>query len=382
MTRTRIALLILPMLIIVAGPAHAQRYLLTPAITLQGTYDDNVFFVEDNDFEYYLGPSLTLDAQTERSSLNLLAALHIYRYGSYDEFDRVNQSYLLSGSHRMTEQLTFTLGAGYQRDKTFDVALEELALLRVDPVDRNIYSIAPGFAYEINPRTEASLGYRLEIVDYDEDLQHIDNILHVLSLGVSRLITERTSLSLTGVGSIHTYDAPEGDRTHQEAALFAGISYLVTETVTANLNAGIGRVRFEDDADGRSDNETRFLASGELERRLERLTLSGSYQRDITTDPQGDSLTRDRLRARVRYAFSERLNGSFVAMYVHTETNEFLTGRQTRELYRVTPSLVYLLGEQSRLELGWTYSHLDREEDSRDRNRVYLSVTFEFPREY
>jgi hypothetical protein len=67
---------------------------------------------------------------------------------------------------------------------------------------------------------------------------------------------------------------------------------------------------------------------------------------------------------------------------VHTETNEFLTGRQTRELYRVTPSLVYLLGEQSRLELGWTYSHLDREEDSRDRNRVYLSVTFEFPREY
>jgi hypothetical protein len=174
MTRTRIALLILPMLIIVAGPAHAQRYLLTPAITLQGTYDDNVFFVEDDDFEYYLGPSLTLDAQTERSSLNLLAALHIYRYGSYDEFDRVNQSYLLSGSHRMTEQLTFTLGAGYQRDKTFDVALEELALV-VEPEDRNIYSIAPGFAYEINPRTELSLTYQFEAVDYDEDI-NIDNI--------------------------------------------------------------------------------------------------------------------------------------------------------------------------------------------------------------
>jgi hypothetical protein len=383
MNRTRILLIILPLLLAIPVHSQAQRYLLTPSITLQETYDDNVFFVEDDDFEHYIGPGLRYEIQTEKSSLALQANLHIYKYNSYDEFDRVNQSYLLAGSHGLSETITLNLEGGFRRDRSFDVELDEFALL-TEADDRNIYTIAPGLVYQLTPRNEVSAGYRFEAMDYDKNRNGDDNILHELTLGWARLLSERTRLQLTGVGSQHTYESPPGDRVNQEAALFAGIQYLLSETVTARLNAGIGRARLEDKATDDTDRVTRFLANAELFRKLERWTLSGSYQRDITPDLDGESVTRDRLRARVGYALSERLTGIVDASYVHAESNNLIGQDRERDLYRISPRLRYLVGENSQLELGYTYSHLENRvtDVSEDRNRVYLSFNYGYPIEF
>jgi hypothetical protein len=376
-----VLIIVLTLLLAASCPAYALRYLLTPAITLQGTYDDNVFFVDDDDFEYYIGPTITLDTQSEKGNLALSAGWHIYEYSSYNEFDRINHSYSLSGSYGMTEKLKFDLGAAFNRDKTFDVELEELALL-IDPERRNTYSVRPGLVYSINPKNDVRLAYLFREVDYGGDSR--DNTRHELTVGWGHHLTERTTVDLTGIGSTHKYDSANGgDITYEEASLYGGISYQLTERDTARFYAGVGRVRYENDETDETDRVTRFLASVEMLRRYERWTLSGSYLRDIAPEPDGDSVTRDRLRARVRYLFTERLSGTLIAYYVHTETNDFLTGERSIDLYRITPTLDYRLWENALVGLGYTFSRLDRENrDTEDRNRVYLSFSYELPIEY
>jgi predicted porin len=382
MNRTRIVLILLALLLAVPVNSHALRYLLTPSITLQETYDDNVYYEDNDDFEHYIGPVLRFEILSEKSSLNLEAGWHIYEYGSSDEFDRINHSYLVNGSYGMSENLTLNLGGGFRKDRTFDVELENLARLTI-PEDRYVYTITPGFSYLVTPRNELSMAYLFETTDYDRD-RNDDNTLHQLTVGWAHLLTERTSLLLTGVGSRHVYESRPGDRIHEEASLFTGIRYQLTETMTARLNAGIGQARLENEATDETDHVTRFLANAELLRKLERWTLSGSYQRDITPDLDGTSVTRDRLRASVGYAITERFTGALVGYYVHAESNDFAGRERDSNLYRISPRLGYQVGENSRLELGYMYSHFENRvtDDSDDRNRVYLSFSYAYPIEY
>jgi hypothetical protein len=375
-----VLLVVLTLLLAATGPAHAMRYLITPAITLQETYDDNIFFVDDDDFEHYIGPTITLDAQSEKGNLALSAGWHIYEYSSYNEFDRVNQSYGLNSSYSITEKATVRLGAGYTLDKRFDIDLEELALL-VEPERRRRFQVSPGVSYQINPNNDVSLGYRFEALEYDGFTS--DSTYHELTGGWGRRMTERTTFWLNVLGSMYTYDNPAGDFSYMEGSVNAGIVYQLTEKDSANLYAGAGRIRYEDDVTGDSDYETRFIASAEMIRRLERWTLSGSYQRDLAPEPDGDSVLRDRLRFRASYAITERLSGRLTAYYVHTKVIDFFGDDEERDLYRITPTLDYRLWENALVGLGYTFSRLDREnQDTEDRNRVYLSFSYGLPIEY
>ncbi|MFW6323696.1 MAG: hypothetical protein ACOC0U_01405, partial [Desulfovibrionales bacterium] len=328
-----------------------------------------------------INPELQYEVSTARSSLGLNANWAIFEYSDLHEFDRINHAYSLDAQTEATERLTLGLEAGFRNDETIDVELEDFARL-VQTNERYVYTVSPSAEFQLTPRNEVALRYSFQQMEFDDDDLNDDNTLHEISLSWDYLLNERTSLSLTGVGSTHTFDDQDGDVDHDEIAAFAGIRYFISEILTLNVNAGAGRTRIDDDATGDTDYVTRYLAKSELIWEQERWNILGSYQRDITPDLDGESVTRDRLSALLRYYFSERFYGSLGGYYVHTDQNEDDVDSKS-DLYRVSPRLGYQLTERAVLEAAYTYSRLDEEnDDEEDRNQVSLSFNYNFPIEF
>ena len=127
-----------------------------------------------------------------------------------------------------------------------------------------------------------------------------------------------------------------------------------------------------------------MVADINLSKTAEKYSVLMGYSRDQRTNIDGDEIEVDRIYCILNRKMTERLefriSGSlffskFVDLSNTTNTDE------DRRFYDITPALHYLITENHYLELAYSYSNVNNENEpgERDRHRVWLNITFSFP---
>ncbi|MBN1841127.1 MAG: outer membrane beta-barrel protein [Deltaproteobacteria bacterium] len=366
--------------------AGAAQYVVTPSVELQETYDDNVFLKEIDDFEHLISPGLVFDVRTERTELKAGGAWDISDYQRHSELDSVDQTYEFSASVNPSELWRLDFSGQYKDDYTFISALEESGII-ADRSRRKRATLEPGVAIVLDPRNTLEFSYDFVKTQYDLE-RYPDYRVHGPNLTwIHGLMNERTSIICSAGATLVDFEETSGDLNVRQRTYrgLAGIDHRFSETLQLRLLAGASYTESKFPRAGLSveEKDTGLIVDGALEWRLERLSLSGNVNRDITPSIYGENVTRDRVRAGLRYRFTEKLRSGLSVSYYHTETDG-LVDREKRLTYSVRPSMIYRFTEDVDLRLGYAYTWTENEitDYSQERNRFFLELAVAWPKTF
>jgi len=107
------------------------------------------------------------------------------------------------------------------------------------------------------------------------------------------------------------------------------------------------------------------------------------YDRDLSFGSSGESIERDRFHFTGGYKINTRFRARLTASLYYTKSDSDYSDEDSR-YFTVTPSISYKLTERYSLVLAYSYAETyDKTLDSNkhyDRNRVWLSLDFHFPK--
>ncbi len=147
-----------------AGP-----FVLTPRLTLQEKYNDNIFFSEKGELDDWvtrLGLGLEGLYHSSRQKLVVDGKVEVYEYSEYDQFEDTDQFYRGKWDFRATERWDVNALASYRRDSQPDRDLLETGqILGIDRRERQDYGLGTGFV--LTEKLSANLNYSYRQEDWD-----------------------------------------------------------------------------------------------------------------------------------------------------------------------------------------------------------------------
>ncbi len=398
--------LALAALMVLGGAAESRGELkLHPALTLSGTYNDNIFNApreRTSEFVTRFMPSVAGTYDAARLEAMLGYTLD-YRHFLRGEADNETVHFLDARALATVYRESFFLEVANELsrvslDPARDFREESLFL---NQTDRNAFSVSPFFEIELTPRTRLRGGYRYVNINYS-GAAGVDRSNHIYFVEGTRELNERTTATL---GAQHLDE--RSDRVdYRKSEVRAGVRRTVSETFSVSGTAGYAWIDFDNDVERRD-----FFWDASLSKDFVHLVLFAGLGRRYTEDPEGTifreeyyrvSVSRDWERTRVA------LSGTY-AEYFETETGDLDTRRRGGSVslhHELTPrwtlladsaadwfddaiertetrrliysaALAYMLRENMTTTL--TYSHVDSHspEIERDRyrtNRVILEL--------
>ena len=223
------------------SPVLEFEYGVTPELRLRQTYDDNVYFRDESDFETRISPSLAVAAVTDRTELQASASLDISEYADRTELNTVDQFYQLLGGFAVGPRLQLDVTGTYVVDFTFASALEEEGII-ADRDKRKRADFRPRATFRLSPRDRLQLTYGLNNTQY-EDRNRRDYLNQDLRLAwIHDLKNERTSLEYLVGGSYADFgdrDDSDFDSIDQYTLRgLVGVEHRLTETNTIGIRGG------------------------------------------------------------------------------------------------------------------------------------------------
>ena len=366
--------------------AVAQDITFEPSIILGGEYDDNVLFTRTDEIDDYLAvisPSLTLNYASELFKLDAEGIVDVLRYADQNDLNTENQRYAIDAGYQLMERWSLSGDFSYIKDTTLDSELEETGIVYARE-DRERFKAGAGLSYQVSELSYMGVNYAYSKTDYDEEgLEDYDSSFIRLSYNrrFNNGIDTFTVAPRYTRGSSVTSDV-DGYR------LNFGWTHLPSETYRLRVFAGL-RYTEQDYKDGR-DNTSNWggVADINLEKKGETHSVLVGFGSDIYLRPStGEleqvykiycNLTR-RVTERFRAGVNSRLS------LAQPDDADAINDKEIWYL-TVTPSLSYRLTEKHSLQLSYSYQQeYDKniEDDERsDRNRVWLSLNFNFPKKW
>jgi len=372
-------------------PAIAADVTIIPSLTLEGEYNDNIFFERTNEVDDYIGhvnPALEFGYVSELLDLKANADVDFLYYSDQTDLDTENQFYELGFGYQIFERWKISSGGSYRKDTTFDSFLEETGRVNVRD-DLRHYAAGGGLSYEINERSDIDIDYNYSKTDFELD-SSIDNERHTVELFYNNtlknnldIITLQPSYSHRNAYRSHgNLDVSEAD-TYTLSFIW---THPFSETLRLKSKIG-GRYTEQSYNDERQDEDNwGVVADINLNKTAEKYSVLLGYSRDLTTDIDGDEIEVDRiycsLNRQITERFSFRILGKLFFSRVDAQSDS-VSDDEDRRFFEITPSLNYLITENHYLELAYSYSNEnddDEKPSKRDRNRVWLNITFTFPK--
>ncbi|MBN2808410.1 MAG: outer membrane beta-barrel protein [Deltaproteobacteria bacterium] len=379
----------------------AGDFTFNPSLQFRGEYDDNITFANSDAKSDWLGvfiPSMQAAWQTPRLDISGTAEAEIRRFASENQYNDEYQRYTITSAYQLSERLALDAGGSYNRDSTLESELEETGIVE-NLYRRERFTLNGGARYQLsellfssfeysygNTRYKGpgntdydshslvgSLNYRFRnqrdqlflqpsYYRYKSDVSTVDN--YGLSLGWSRAISEKLTLSsylglrYTDSDYYYTTYVPTFDAT-------SGMFFWQLKKMTINKG----------DVGGTAD----ISLSG----RNETLHYRLNYNRDLTYTSTGSPIDRDRFTGSIDWAISPRLSGGFGAGLYFSKSNDDYSSEDS-SYYYLHPRISYQLLKNHQLQLHYLYAHTTdktlTENDSYERNRVWLALVFNFPK--
>ncbi len=362
--------------------ARAAEYTLEPSVTVQETYDDNVFLKETDDLEHRASPALSLEARTEKAELKARAAWDISKYERHDELDSVDQRFGLSANLKPSELRQYGFSGGYVDDYTFVSTLEESGLL-AERSKRKQFTVDPYATFTLDNRNSLRVSYSFTDTQYELETYNDSRVNGGNVTWYHDLMNERTRLIFSAGASQSEFERTDTDVTQSTYRGLVGLDHRFTENLKLEVMVGPRYTESEFPRGGvtADDNDTGFVVDCTMDWRLEeRLTFSVNVNRDIAQSIYGENITRDRARVSFMYRLTERLRGNLSTAYYRSETDGFVRSEK-RQTFSARPSMTYRITEYLDLRAGYAYTRTENRltDYSQERNRVYVQLAIDWP---
>lgn len=366
--------------------AVAKDVTVTPSITVAGAYDDNVTFTRTDEISDYLGiisPALKLDYASELFKMSGSGRVDFLRYAKEKDLDYERQFYKLNGDYRFAERWKFSGDFAYTQDTTLDSELEETGIV-YEREDRERFNAGAGLSYQASELSTMGVNYDYSKRDYDEE-GLADYDYSSIRFAYNRLFND----------GIDTFTvAPRYTRGSSDVSDFDGYrlnfgwTHLPSEIYRLRVFLG-ARYTEQDYKDGRDDTSNwGGVANINLQKKGEVYSALIGFTSDVYYRPDENELNQVyKIYCNLTRRITERFRGGVYSRVSLTQPDD--PDAQNDEdiwYFVVTPSLTYRLTERHFLKLSYSYQQeYDKNVDDdrrRERNRVWLSLNFNFPKKW
>jgi len=373
MVRGAIALAFLSSFALPAFAAGDDVFTITPAVTARETFDSNVNFNGQGDFEHRLVPSLNLGLQDERLRGYLKGTGTEYVYTKLSGLNRFDQNYDGYLEANATERLTASLTTNAIVDHTVGSSLSETGQL-AQMVMRKVYTVSPTVSYQLTERNSATIFGSVSQTKY-ASTQYVNSDSKALGGRWGYMYDERTTV-LFQVADTRTQ---EPNAKQSVLTTMGGFDYFIAETLKAHFLAGLSSMSSQDA--GVSTTSRGYAVDSSLQWTGETTSATAGYGRDMSVDLSGNNIVRDRFNLSASKNLSERFQALLSANFVQSKTAGNLTTTQTTRWFEVDPAIQYQTSEHSTLALGYGYGIQEAVETGvvQKRTQVYLNFSISFP---
>ena len=361
----------------------AENKLLT-SVGLRQEYNNNIFYErtdETDDFISQVIPSLKLNYATEILKLSALARWDALLFWDNSDQNRLNQSYGLNGSYRLTERWSVSASGRYVFDSVQDSQLDETGSVERGLYDRQRLNAGAGLDYSVSERSDIGADYNYQKTDFERK-SSVDTEAHgVRFFYRRRLQNQRDVITIFPRfiwGNSDDWDA-------YNSTLNVRWAHPFTETLDTSITVGArhSRVDYKDDSDD-TDNWG-GVADMWLRKRGELTTGRLGFSNNLRTRTNGEIINVSRLYTDIDHRLSRRFGvGLRGSIYYSNLIEDSPETDDDRWYFDVTPSAFYRLTERHLLRLSYSYNYqklLDADDnDTIDRQRIWLELTFNFPK--
>jgi hypothetical protein len=382
------------------SPALADEFKLTPSIVIREEYNDNIFFETrdaQKDFITVAAPALTLSNRSEKTDLNLRAALADYHYARYSSFNTVDPTLQGRIRHRLTPRLAMSADAGYLRDSSPDRELETTGLV-LGSVKRERFQGGFSSEYVLSEKTTAGLSYNFGRDRYDSDTD-ADLESHGIQLSAVHDLDARFSRTKGRMNlGYDRYRYSTGALVNNYSAT-VGFIWNVTETVSLLLDAG-GRYTVTDFDLYRyaapppfppvlvkeevTNRGWGWVGQATLAYKGEKGTANLSFGNNVfpasgrAGNTERMSLTAD-IRYRLTYEWSVAASGAYYKN--DSDRSESSTAEINEQTWLLSPSVRYEFTKDLYLDASYSFNRVEyRQSDTAAaRNIVMVKLTWQYP---
>jgi hypothetical protein len=400
---------------IMAPLGHAADYALVPELLLEGDYNSNVFFDEDDgdpqeDYLATVAPGITWRRHSEQLLSELFARGRFVYYQDQEDLDKTDQLYRGRLDFTPTEHLNLGANAGYTVDNQIDRDIETTGqVLGTAERRRQEYRGVGDLLLAERTRLSLSGGYSQERFDDNEfwdswgadaalGLNHQPkpwpNTILQGQLAYQHYAFERDQSSRNG--NLTTRVAEEN--TTDNIALTLGAETRKTERLTLVFSGGarytllksesqlrrqlqVGEGEYidlgEEDTDG-SDESWGFVGNASLAYRGERNEVSLGVSQDIKPlSGSGDTAQRTSITGSWWYQMTTEWRFNADASYYWNRSDDNSSSDQDVDTltFTVSPRVRYAFARYLYLEGRYRYTQVDDREDDDISRRHLASVT-------
>lgn len=368
----------------IAPIAMAQDITLLPFLSLRGTYDDNVNFSRNNEIDSYVGiisPGFKMNYESELLHFETGGRVDVLRYSEDSDLNTENYRYNLDGDYRLAERWSVSGDFSFVKDETLDSELEETGIVyRRD--DRERLDAGGGISYQLSELSDLGANYSYRNTTYQErGLDDYDS--HSVGLSYNRKFNN--GLDVISVGPRFTRGNSDDGREVDGYRFTVGWTHLPSETYRLNVSLGV-RYTSVDYGDDRNDtNNWGGVADINLRKTGENWSVQVGFNSDAYYRPSSGDIAQvyrvyTNLERRILERLSMGVNGRI--SLAKADDNDAADDDDIW-YFNVDPFLSYKLTENHSLRLAYTYQQeYDKnfkDDERRDRNRVSLTLNFNFP---
>ena len=302
-------------------------------------------------------------------------------FGIIPDQNRINQRYGLEGSYRLTERWSVSANGRYVKDSVQDSQLDETGSVERGLSDRERLNVGAGLDYAISERTNIGADYDFQKTDYERS-GSVDTTVNTVRVYYQRRLKNQKDIirifpQLT-YGYSDDYDA-------YNSSLNVRWEHPFSETLDTSILAGVRNTHVDYDDDRDDTTNWGGVADMWLRKRGELTTGRIGFNNDLRTRENGEIINVSRLYTDVDHRLSRRFGVGFRgSIYYSNLIEDSPESDDDRWYFDVSPSAFYRLTENHILRLLYSYNYqklLDEDEDDTvDRQRIWLQLTFNFPK--
>ena len=361
----------------------AETKLLT-SVGLKQEYNSNILFSrsdEIDDFISYVIPKLNLTYATEILSLTALADWSGWLYWDNSDLNRINQRYGLEADYRLTERWSLSGNGRYVFDSTQDSQFDETGSVQVGLSDRQRLNLGAGLDYAVSERTNIGAEYEFQRTDFERS-SSVDTIVNtVRAYYQRRLKNQKDIISIFPEFVYGTSD----DWDAYNSTLNVRWDHPFSETLDTSITIGLRNTHVNYDDDRDDTTNWGGVADMWLRKRGELTTGRVGFNNNLRTRENGDLINVSRLYADVDHRLSRRFGvGLKGNIYYSNLIEDSPESDDDRWYFDVSPSAFYRVTEDHILRLLYSYGKetlLDvDDDDTRERHRIWLQLTLNFPK--
>jgi hypothetical protein len=419
---TAIVLIAFFVISVLPGVSHGDDFQLKPYLSIRGEYNDNIFFVSEDEVDDYLlviSPGIELIERTERLNVRLSAEVAPFFYKDNSDLDDVDQDYRGRIGYQFTPRFNGRADAFFIVDNRPDRDILTTGL--VQGVDqRKRYHFGAGTNFLLSEKSAVDLSYDFNRDDWDRDvIPRADFTGNTVNLGFSHNLAnwleatvgrinfnyanfkyKRPGFSIQNAPSGTTTIVPNQNTEINSFAMLLGLESRLSELLNFRADIGPRYVYSDFDVDkgtvpiSSDTNAVVFneesnsgwggVGSAILEYRGEKTLSNFLVSRELAaTSGRSGPTDLFRLGFSFYYRFLRDMRFGLMTGFYRNKADEgeFSSQEIDENTFRIRPSIRWEFYDNFTLEGAYIYTYLDDKTADTDRtqNRIFFQIAYGLP---